>query len=151
MIQHAQEAAAGGALATLLAWRTRRRAESLRGRVVRKVIIRLTLLGIGCVISLLVLESVIRVLQLAPSQGVGSVTESDFSRIPGLLTPGQDLILVMSRSMAQGPAVGMLSSWLRSRPTVLLWLYRVQRRRSRRIGRPSGARAAAVRARPMAR
>lgn len=31
--------------------------------------------------------------------------------------PGQDMILVMSRSVAQGV-------WLRSRPSVLTWVYR---------------------------
>lgn len=58
----------------------------------RRSLMRLVLLGIGCVLALLLLEGTIRLLGLAPSQGIGSVTESDFARIPGLLTPGQDLV-----------------------------------------------------------
>jgi len=55
-----------------------------------------------------------------------------------IVTPGQDMILVMSRSVAQGAAVraataagvsvgvlaGVLSGWLRRRPSVLTWVYR---------------------------
>jgi threonine/homoserine/homoserine lactone efflux protein len=70
-----------------------------------------------------------------------------------IITPGQDMVLVMSRSVAQGSAAGLataagvgvglifaaltflvkapvgyfaglLSVWLRARPNVLLWIYR---------------------------
>ena len=66
-----------------------------------------------------------------------------------IATPGQDMILVMSRSIAQGSAAGvataagvsvglvghtllatlglgagLLSAWLRERPQVLTWVYR---------------------------
>ena len=55
-----------------------------------------------------------------------------------IATPGQDMILVMSRSVAQGALAGVvtaagvsiglfagaLSGWLRARPTVLAWVYR---------------------------
>ena len=51
-----------------------------------------------------------------------------------ITTPGQDMILVMSRSIVQGAVAGvataagvfagLLSGWLRARPRVLLNLYR---------------------------
>jgi len=61
-------------------------------RPVRPLVPRLLLLGASCVAALLVVEGLLRVLDLGPSQGVGSVTEDDFERVPGLLTPGQDLV-----------------------------------------------------------
>lgn len=58
----------------------------------RTLALRLVLLGASCLVALLAVEVVLRALELAPSAGVGSVTEAEFARVPGLLTPGQDIV-----------------------------------------------------------
>ena len=58
----------------------------------RFLIVRMAAIGIGCIMALALAEVLLRVMQLAPSQGVGSVTQADFIRYPGLLTPGQELV-----------------------------------------------------------
>jgi lysophospholipase L1-like esterase len=59
---------------------------------VRTLALRFALLGASCLVALIAAEIALRVLDLAPSAGVGSVTEADFARVPGLLTPGQDIV-----------------------------------------------------------
>lgn len=49
-------------------------------------------LGLGLLAAVAFVEIAIRVLQLAPSQGVSTVDEADFDRVPGLFGPGQDIV-----------------------------------------------------------
>jgi len=58
----------------------------------RGVVMRLLALAFACVVALAMMEGLLRVLDLAPSEGVGSVDEADFARVPGILTPDQDLV-----------------------------------------------------------
>ena len=58
----------------------------------RSILPKVVAVALGCVLALGVLEVTLRVLDLAPSAGIGSVTEVDFERVPGLLTPGQELV-----------------------------------------------------------
>ena len=53
---------------------------------------RIAALGTGCSAAVVLAEILLRVLQLSPSQAVGTVTEAEFSRYPGLFTPGQELL-----------------------------------------------------------
>ena len=52
----------------------------------------LVALGLGLLVAVGFVEIAIRVLQLAPSQGVSTVDEADFDRVPGLFGPGQDIV-----------------------------------------------------------
>ena len=58
----------------------------------RQLVIRLGAVWCGLMVALLLAEGVLRVLDLAPSDGVGTVTEAQFAAIPGILAPGQDLV-----------------------------------------------------------
>ena len=55
---------------------------------------RMATIGAGCIVALVLVEVLLRVMQLSPSQSVGSVTQADFIRYPGLLTPGQELVVL---------------------------------------------------------
>src|SRR5206468_8813274 len=70
-------------------------APSLRGGGqgrVRPVLIRGIAVGAGLLAGLVVVEGLLRVLGAAPTNGVNSVTEKEFSSVPGILSPGQRLI-----------------------------------------------------------
>ena len=58
----------------------------------RALLPKLLAVALGCVLAVGVLEVALRVLGLAPPGGIGSVNETDFERVPGLLTPGQELV-----------------------------------------------------------
>jgi lysophospholipase L1-like esterase len=49
-------------------------------------------LALGLVASVAVIEIGLRVFSLAPSSGIFTVNEAEFARVPGLFSPGQDLV-----------------------------------------------------------
>ncbi len=64
-----------------------------RGRAKgRRVAFGLTALALGSLLAAALLESAIRLLELAPTTGIGTVDARRFDLVPGLFMPGQDLI-----------------------------------------------------------
>ena len=60
---------------------------SYLGRVIAS---RIAALGVGLVVALLLVEASLRVLELAPSRGLITVSAADFERLPGIFAPSQD-------------------------------------------------------------
>src|SRR5436309_14246438 len=58
----------------------------------RQLLIRCTAVGLGVVVALALAEVGLRLLGLAPPDGVATVTEAQFQSIPGILLPDQDLV-----------------------------------------------------------
>jgi len=58
----------------------------------RQGFVRCAAIGIGVVVALMLAEGVLRLLHLAPADGVATVTEAEFRSIPGILAPDQDLV-----------------------------------------------------------
>jgi integrase len=68
-------------------------------------------LGIGLVLSIATAELVLRVLRLAPSQGIATVDEAHFDKVPGLLLPGQDIVDLQKPALPHHVHVNSLG-WL---------------------------------------
>jgi hypothetical protein len=56
---------------------------------VRTLTRRILFMAGGIVLALVAAETALRVLRLAPARGVGTVTATDFERLPGIFTPNQ--------------------------------------------------------------
>ncbi len=61
-------------------------------RSVRRLMLGMIVVGIGFAVALVLAEGIIRLFRLAPTEGLATVTESDFHRVPGLFTPGQSFL-----------------------------------------------------------
>ena len=64
----------------------------------RGVVVRLVALGLGLAFAVALCELALRVLQLAPSAGLSTVTAAEFARVPGIFSPDQQ---VHDRSIPQ--------------------------------------------------
>jgi lysophospholipase L1-like esterase len=58
----------------------------------RRLALRAVSTALGAVAALVLVEALLRVFHLAPTDGVATVTEAEFRSVPGLLAPGQDLV-----------------------------------------------------------
>jgi len=58
----------------------------------RGLAIRVAAVGVGVLVALALVEALLRLLALSPANGVVTVTDAEFRSLPGLLSPGQDLI-----------------------------------------------------------
>jgi hypothetical protein len=61
-------------------------------RLIRGLALGALSTGLGVIAALVVIEGLLRVLALAPTDGVSTVSEAEFRSIPGLLAPGQELV-----------------------------------------------------------
>ena len=55
--------------------------------------------SLGAVAALLVVEIGLRVLSVAPSAGISTVSEAEFARVPGLFSPGQRIVVRQVRAL----------------------------------------------------
>ncbi|MEJ2343574.1 MAG: hypothetical protein P8Y10_15410 [Gemmatimonadales bacterium] len=62
---------------------------SSAGEGFRVVLYRVLALSLGLGVALFVAEVVLRAFDLAPVDGVATVTAADFDRVPGIFKPGQ--------------------------------------------------------------
>ena len=58
----------------------------------KKILFPTLTLFVGCIFALLLLEVILRLGNLSPSQGLHSVDEKTFKAIPGIWSPGQDFV-----------------------------------------------------------
>ncbi len=58
----------------------------------RQVFLRCAAISVGVVVALVLAEGVLRLLHLAPADGVATVTEAEFRSLPGILAPDQDVV-----------------------------------------------------------
>jgi len=56
------------------------------------IVMRCAALGMGVLLALALGEGLLRLLHLAPTNGVATVTEAEFRSVPGILSPGQRLV-----------------------------------------------------------
>ena len=67
--------------------------------VARRLLLNLATLAGGTVVALALAEGLLRAFHLAPTNGVFTVTEKEFRRVPGMYGPGQDLIETHLRAL----------------------------------------------------
>ena len=58
----------------------------------RGLLIRCTAIGVGLLAALVLTEGMLRLLHLAPTNGLATVTEAEFRAVPGLLSPHQNFV-----------------------------------------------------------
>jgi hypothetical protein len=59
----------------------------------RKWSFRVVALIVGCLVGFALTEGVLRVFNLFPAEGLPTVTEDEFGRVPGMFQPGRDVTL----------------------------------------------------------
>ena len=62
------------------------------GDVSRRITLWLLTVGVGIILAIVTAEVILRTLGLAPVNGLATVTEREFNRIPGLFTPSQAFV-----------------------------------------------------------
>jgi GDSL-like lipase/acylhydrolase family protein len=58
----------------------------------RPLILRSVAIGVGLAVALVLVELLLRLFALAPTNGLATVTEAEFGTVPGMLSPGQDFV-----------------------------------------------------------